>query len=700
MSGPSLPIGNAMRVALFFTALLSAFALSFGVAHAETPGLAYVEDTTFTVLDDSVQVSMRASMTNTTEERRSGDTVYFSYFDTFIFVIPQGVDDLSVTSGGASLRWTAEDLDEDFMIVTAEIPVQLRSGQTRDFAVQYTLPRGEIRTQAAFFSNPAFHGFPLWSFSDPGTGSLTLRVPVGAEMSELGTSLAESGRDDEFVEWSPVEFATPEDFFTYVNVTREDRLEETAFEVEGQQIIVRSWPGDVEWATFAQTTIERGLPRLQDLIGLPIPDQDTLEVTESVNPHLFGYAGWYDPNETSIEVGSALDQSVMLHELSHAWFNQDLFIDRWVSEGLAEELAWQAQRSLDWEDGELPTTPRSTDAGATPLVTWGDPVANLGNEALRERETYGYNASWYVIRELTTIIGVDGLQDVLAAAEGNAPSYPGVNPNETTGLRDDWRRLIDLASLEVAPEDEPLIDQLFLDVVVDERRASALEIRRLARDRYQRFVDRELAWNVPDELRQAMTEWRFEDARQILDRANRVLDLQRRVMDQAGLAGLEADEAARAPYEQVPPDYEGALEILEAQDAAIASVQSVRRLADQPLSQAERWGFENPDLGVYARAAEVSYTANDFAAIAGIEERLRQDRVAAAQAGARRLTWSRIGLGGAILAVLQGIAIVWRARPSGDPVEEAAEDDANTPDVDGQSGFGGPEDVASLPAAA
>ncbi len=652
-----------MRVALFFAALLSAFALSLGVAHAETPGLGYVEDTTFTVLDDSVRVDMRVSMTNTTEERRSGDTVYFSYFDTFIFVIPQGVDDLLVTSGGASLRWTTEDLDDDFAVATAVIPVPLRSGQTREFGVRYTLPRGELRTEASFFSNPAFHGFPLWSFSDPGTGSLTLRVPVEAEMNELGTSLVRASQEDGFVEWSPEEFAVPEDFFTYVNVTRADRLEQTTFEVEGQQIVVRSWPGDVEWATFARTTIERGLPRLQDLIGLPIPDQDTLEVTESVNPHLFGYAGWYDPNETSIEVGSALDTSLMLHELSHAWFNQDLFVDRWVSEGLAEELAWQAQESLAWENGELPTTPRSTDAGAAPLITWGDPIANLGNEELRERETYGYNASWYVIRELTGIIGADGLQNVLAAADGNAPSYPGSDPDEVVGLRDDWRRLIDLASLEVAPEDEVLIDEIFFDVVVDEQRADALEIRRLARDRYQRFVDRELAWTVPDELRQAMTEWRFEDARQILERANRVLDLQRRVMDQAGLAGLDAGQAARIPYEQVPPDFDAALEILEVQETAIGSVQSVRELVEQPLSQSQRWGFENLDLGVYASAAEQAYAANAFEAIPDIEEQLRQDRQSAAQLGAERLTWSRIGLGGAILAVLQGIAVLWRARP-------------------------------------
>ena len=140
--------------------------------------------------------------------------------------------------------------------------------------------------------------------------------------------------------WVPRRFAVPEDFFTYVNVVRDNRLEVRNFEVSGQDIVLRSWPGDEEWADFAQEAIEEGIPALEAHIGTPIPEQNTLEVTASVTPLLFGFAGWYDPAQTSIEIGNEFDRSLMLHELSHAWFNNSLFVERWMIEGLAEEVAY------------------------------------------------------------------------------------------------------------------------------------------------------------------------------------------------------------------------------------------------------------------------------------------------------------------------------------------------------------------------
>ena len=345
--------------AFLATLVLVVLAFATPVA-AQTEGLEYSEDVTYTVLEDSVRVDLDATMTNTTVERRQGDTVFFSFFDTLVFIAPSGLTDLTITSAGSQLLSTAEAIDDDFDVVTAVLPERLSSGESRDFDVSYTLPRGEFRSDGAFISNPAHHGFPLWSFSDPGTGSLTLRVPEDAEVSELGETIEPGSAEDGFITWVPRNFDVPEEFFTYVNVVRDSRLEERNFEVADQDISLRSWPGDTEWADFAQDAIEDGIPALEELIGTPIPEQDTLEVTASVTPLLFGFAGWYDPADTSIEIGNELDRGVMLHELSHAWFNDSLFADRWVLEGLAEEYSWQIDRQLGAPDEELPSTPRST----------------------------------------------------------------------------------------------------------------------------------------------------------------------------------------------------------------------------------------------------------------------------------------------------------------------------------------------------
>lgn len=629
-------------------------------ASAQTQGLEYSEDVVFTVLEDSVRVDLTATMTNSTVERRNGDTTLFSFFDTFVFVAPTGLTDLTITSAGTRLSSTSERLDDDFDAVTAVLPTQLRSGESRSFDVSYVLPRGELRSDGAFISNPAYFGFPLWSFSDPGTGSLSLRVPVEAEVTELGETIAPGETVDGFTTWEPRQFDVPADFFTYVNVVRQDRFEERNFVVSGEDILLQSWPGDTEWADFAQAAIEQGIPTLQDHIGSPIPDQNTLEVTASVTPLLFGFAGWYDPVDTSIEIGNELDRRVMLHELSHAWFNNDLFIDRWMVEGLAEEVSWQVDRQLGGQDEELPTTPRSTDAGAIPLNEWPTPTADVADDALRDRELYGYNASWFVVRELSSIIGDEGLRRIILAAENQTPAYSGATRSL---LLNDWRRTLDLASMISDAEEEDALDQLWLDLVVDDNEAAVLVERSVARDEYRRFQNRPLQWAVPAEIDQAMADWRFDDARELLLEANRVLDLQRRVIDQAGLAGLEAAEAGRDAYEQPEADFAGAVAVLVEQEAAIESVLDVRDLVSQPLTRDELAGLGDVDLGSAVGLAERAYELNRFDDVISIGDRLAQTRGEAAQVGRSRLLWSRLGLGAAFAGVLYGIAKLISVRP-------------------------------------
>lgn len=648
-----------MRVGAFLFVVLTWLLVAVAPAHAQTVGLEYSEDVVFTVLDDSVRVELTATMHNTTQERRDGDTVFFSFFESFVFVAPADTPDISVTSHGQSLEWVRESLDADFDLITATLAEQLRSGESQSFEVTYTLPQGEIRSDSAFLSNPAHHGFPLWSFSDPGTGSLILRVPEDAELSELTESLEVVATSDGFVDWSPRNFDAPSDYFTFVNVVRDERLISTNLDVSGQHIEIRSWPGDTEWLDFARGTIEGGVPVLEDQIGLPIPEQGTLEVTESVTPFLYGYAGWYDPQETAIEIGNELDSGLMLHELSHAWFNESLIAQRWLSEGLAEEISWQANQTIGQVDTDFPTIPRRTDAGALALNDWGDPVLGIGNEEFRERELYGYNASWFVVRQLTEILGTEGLMGLLADLDSNSPTY---SEDSRALLLNDWRRVLDLASNQTDAEGEVALDALWVEYVVDDDEAELLAQRREVRDQYLRFADRPLGWQVPAGIDEAMTNWRFDDARVQLVEANRVLDLQRRVIDQAGLAGLDASEAGRNAYEQPTPNFADALSVLAEQEEAITSVIEVRELAQQPLSLQERWGTSADDFGGFVQRAESAYSANRFADVVSVRDRLMETRQDATAVGSSRLLWIRLGLGAAIVLVVYALFALVRYR--------------------------------------
>lgn len=637
--------------------------LVFGMpgAMATTPGLAYSEDIVFTVLDDSVRVDTVVVMSNTTAERRSGDTIYYSYFDEFVVVVPTQATELWVTSRGSSLTTTRQHLDEDFDLVTARLPAQLRSGQSRTVDVSFVLPKGEIRGDGVFFSNPAFHAFPIWSFSDPGSGSLRVRVPEAAELSQFGQDLTLTGTDGGYDVWEPVDFSQPDEVFSYVSVTLEQALETTNFSVSGQDIVLRTWPGDAVWVTFARDTIEIGLPALEELIGLPVPDQDSLEITESVTPYYYGYGGWYDPVQTAIEVGNELDDTVMLHELSHAWFNNALFRERWVAEGLAEEFTWQAQRALDWPTEPLPRMPDTQSTSATPLIDWGNgATARIGDDAFRSREEYGYNASWFVVHELVGIVGVDGMQQAIAAADGNIISYLGEDPDERTSKSDDWKRLLDLLTEAGMVEEAAAIERVFVDYVVRPSSMAELDQRRAARAAYADLVAQDLGWSTPAGIRSALTEWKFDEALDAIERATEVQARHRDLVVEANRAGLDVSEAVRDAYESDGsdrPEFAKARKIIDEKLEAIPLVEAVRTTYGRDLTTNQRWGIGDVDLAPLVAIAEEAYGQDNSERITAAQLELDRTLAAAEAVGAERIRWTAIGSAsvGLMLAVVLSV---------------------------------------------
>ena len=646
-------------ISVLFAVLLS----GTQAADAQVDGLVYTEDTVFTLVDDEIHVVTEAAMSNTSAERRDGNTVYYSYFDTFVSVVPIGVDDLTITSRGAVLESTAQALDDNFELRTTRIPGELRSGQSRSFTVSYTLPTGEIRGDGLFFSNPAFHAFPLWSFSDPGTGSLVLRASEDIDMSDFGELLRRSELGDGTVEWTPRDFDRPEDLFAYVTLTVDEELDRTRVAVSGQTIELQSWPGDRAWVTFAAETITQGVPELEALIGLPIPEQDTLQVTESVNPYFYGYGGWYDPSATSIEIGNELDQTVMIHELSHAWFNRDLFVERWISEGLAEEYTWRALDSLGWDPEDLPDTPDASSSAAAPLILWGENgIGAVTDAEFRAEENYGYETSWYVLHELYELAGPTGMQQILAAANSRSTAYPGADLNEITYKQGDWRRLLDLASLYVDDAEELEIDELFGRYVLDDAGRELVERRREVRDQYQALIADGVGWNVPDELRYSLESWQFDTAEAALVGAADVQGRFTEVADLADIAGLELSNVAQQQYEQGVARFDDALDILDRQANAIAEVEQVQSIVAQELTTAERWGLGDASLDVFAVVAEDAFAADDFGEIEAARVGAQSVLARAEVVGAQRILWAKVGSGAGGLLVALSTLVGMRSR--------------------------------------
>lgn len=636
---------------------------------AQTDGLVYSEDTVVTVSDGTVLVETTATLTNTTRDRTEGGTVFFSFFDSLPLVVPIGAQNLTVTTGGSTLSSTSTALDDDFELRQYSLPSQLRAGQTRTVTISFELPEADLRSDGLFLSNPAYSSFPLWSSSDPGQGSLQLRIPEGAEINDIGNSLRLADRTDGFLVYEPFNFAVPRELFAYVVVTNEDELEQRNIEVLGQAIEINYWPGDDVWANFADRTITNGLPVLQGQIGIEIPEQSTLQVNESATPYFFGYGGWYDEVETSIDIGNLLDETVMLHELSHAWFNSDLFLDRWISEGLAEEFTWLTQGELGSTQEEQPSLPQLTDRGALPLTEWtAAGVGATNSEEFQNQEEYAYGTSWYVVRSITETIGLDDMQAALGEAAANRYAY-GASPSLPLVIGEDWRRFFDLVSDQATPEEAEVIEALFVDYIVDEQDLPAFETRRQARIDFQLLAERDPGWNIPFALSNAMAVWDFDRAQTLLGQARPIQD--RYLQLQAAIDGtsIEISDSAQEAYEIGPTQWDRAIELLDQQLASVERLTELERSVSGAPSLTQRVGLWGVDSSGALDDAQAALAEDDFRAFdtatADVEDAVRN---------AERRGITRLGVAGLVVALLFFFSWARRAKRAKPAVSEQMAD--------------------------
>ena len=128
-------------------------------------------------------------------------------------------------------------------------------------------------------------------------------------------------------------------------------------------IVVMAWPEDEQWDDTVRDTLRTSMPELRELIGLDWPVAHDLNVRERFTPSLEGYAGLFFNDSQRIDVSEDLEPVVIVHEASHAWFNDSLFVERWIYEGLAEEYAWRTQQAVGGDDGGKPSRPAIDDPG-------------------------------------------------------------------------------------------------------------------------------------------------------------------------------------------------------------------------------------------------------------------------------------------------------------------------------------------------
>ena len=584
-----------------------------------------------------VHVTADMTFVNTKPNRVTGNIINKTYFTGFTLPVPVEAINTAGAQNGAPITVRPEFVADTttFFVLSIDFTRNLFFQQSAHVIVTYDIIGHEPRNEATTRVNGAYAAFDAFGIGDAGQVTVRVAVPPGYVVDTFGDDAVVTDENGTTV-YTSRDIVEPDEFAIFVSARNDEALTTESVTQGSSEFVIRAWPGDDEWKTFVERHITEGVPALESLIGQPWPVSGSVEIREAVTPYLYGYAGWFNPTSRELEMGEDLDPQTIVHELSHAWFNDDWFDGRWLSEGFAQEYAGLANEALG-EDAVEPDPVDMSAAGALQLSTWGG--VDLA-EGADDTETYGYNTSWSVVDALVDEIGIDGMRAVLTAIATQEMTYQGDGPAERDAhpLRD-WRRLLDLVEAEGGDG----AAELLTTYVLTTAQADQLPERDDARESYDALVAASGEWAAPAGLRDDMSDWFFDDAATFVEQAEQVLAARDDVVATLEPLGMRLDPSIEVSYEHAVYNL----------DDVSADIAAVGTDADQLVATRDKLDARLAELGTDALPAVDDIAipdAVDIAAAQSSVERLIEaaDRVVAARdtEAADRDFYERVGLYG------------------------------------------------------
>jgi hypothetical protein len=566
-----------------------------------------------------VRAQVEADLRNELRNERDGNVIRQPYFAGVTIAVANDAANLVATGDGTPLSVALSPSDGgEFQWAEIDFADNLFAGESVHLVVNYDLTGAPPRSDAPERINPAYASFLAYGIGDPGLTTVRVIIPETFEFESFGADAAES-LESGFRVLTATDIEDPQAWTMLVSARNDEALVSTTGTAGDVAFDVRAWPNDPEWASFASGTITSGLPVLTELVGLPWPIDHPLEVRETITPYLYGYAGWFDGATGDIEVGEDLDQEVMLHELSHAWFNHDLFADRWVNEGLAQAYANRAVAATGGVAADPPAVD-TTAAGFVLLDQWDD-VDLVGGEIDDAREQYGYDTSWYVIDALADEIGEERMAAIFSAAQLNENAYPGdVATSGPTLGAEDWHTLLDLAEEAGGSTG---FEALLRSYVATADDVALLDARAAARAAYDALEATGGAWQVPAGIRRSMSEWAFPAATEEIAAAAGVLESRDDVAAKAGALELTPPVGAEAAFEEAGWREDTIEELgevsaeLDEQHLALADLFEIDGALDEAGTRLAELNLST-DLATYAEPARDAFEAGTLDDVTGL----------------------------------------------------------------------------------
>jgi hypothetical protein len=594
--------------------------------------------------EGEIEVTVAIEFTNTTPDPPGR----ISVFPELKLGVHDEATDVTATDGDGELDLTVE-VEDGVNTATIELREDLLFEESVDLELRYTLVDGndpQLRVR------PSVIVFPAWGF---GTASeVNVAIPNGYEVRIDGDALTEadgrlvSGAIENPIAWLALVTATrPAEYASF----------DATVPLDGgtADLQVRAFADDEAWGERTLALVEQALPLLEREIGLPYPHVGALVMIESVSSDATGFA---ETATVGTEIGVAFDQPpfTALHQVAHVWLSPSLIESRWIREGLASEVAGRAAAELEVEP------PYDPAAQATALADEAFALDQWGASARPAAESYAHAASWALMSELGSSVGNDAIRTVLARVASSVGPYAGTEidgdpPSDGAPPAVPLTSRTFLDHLETVSGAD--LSELFSTRVLTEGDVALLPSRREARAAFDELVAVAGGWGAPDPVRSAMTDWRFDEAKEQISAAIGWLVERDELLATMEAAGLSAPDRLQQAYRSYGGGAEAQAE-LDAQRAVVEVYAATAADLNGPRSLLERLGLiGGPDPKEQLRMANGRVADGDLrGALEAITE--AQRILASAESGGLvRLVSAALVVG--ILAVLAVVLFRRRA---------------------------------------
>jgi len=338
----------------------------------------------------------------------------------------------------------------------------------------------------------------------------------------------------------------PAEVFTCVEGVREDKLAPGSFiGPAGRQVVLQAWASRSNWLQAAETRAQPALDAIHAFLEHDIPGEGPVIIRMAPPRELGGYASAHDtPGIVQLDEDAGVTGSAPEHQLAHAWFTTDTFIELWMREGMA---LWTASAM----NGEA-CAPAGPNATGLELSAWQvvRPTSGGGwEEDLAEQDA----AACGIVSAVAARMSPEQWREVIGSLLDGETKYVGLSgPDAASSPTVDYREWLDavdergLVPAAADPAFAGNLDDLdFAQDLLDDYGIAAsgpeLAERSAARAYYHQFLADAAPLGAPLAVRKAMDDWSFGEATEALDKSYEVLDALTeadRLLPTAGLVPL------------------------------------------------------------------------------------------------------------------------------------------------------------------